>query len=304
MQRYHLIATDGTLNRSRALALNGQIESPLLEGVGVVMPVTFDRGPCPASMTMITAIQPGTRSGQNPQAHPVIMKGSFPVEGRYSFMRETVSCPAADEYLRLASGLTPPPEAERLLTHLEGCQVCGRLVDTLPEADTLVDLVRQAWRWKDSTPSMAVAQLIDKLSRLTPDAPTQQVAGQSEQQLTGPLPEAGTAHQRELCAFLAPPQSADELGRLGPYRVLQVLGFGGMGVVFRAQDPHLDRIVALKAMLPALASRHGARQRFLREARATAAIKHDHIVSVYQVGEDRGVPFLAMEFLEGETLDA
>ncbi len=77
-----------------------------------------------------------------------------------------------------------------------------------------------------------------------------------------------------------------------------------MGVVFRAEDPHLDRIVALKAMLPALASRDGARQRFLREARATAAIKHDHIVSVYQVGEDRGVPFLAMEFLEGETLDA
>jgi serine/threonine protein kinase len=76
-----------------------------------------------------------------------------------------------------------------------------------------------------------------------------------------------------------------------------------MGVVFRAQDPHLDRIVALKAMLPALASFGNARQRFLREARATAAIKHDHIVTVYQVGEDRGVPFLAMELLEGEPLN-
>ena len=62
--------------------------------------------------------------------------------------------------------------------------------------------------------------------------------------------------------------------------------------------------MALKAMLPGLAASDSARQRFLREARAAAAIKHDHIVTIHQVGEDRGVPFLAMEFLEGEPLDA
>ena len=56
-------------------------------------------------------------------------------------------------------------------------------------------------------------------------------------------------------------------------------------------------------MLPALAASASAKQRFLREARAAAAIKHDHIVTIYQVGEDRGAPFLAMEFLEGEPLD-
>ena len=76
-----------------------------------------------------------------------------------------------------------------------------------------------------------------------------------------------------------------------------------MGVVFQAEDPQLQRIVALKAMLPALAASASASQRFLREARAAAAIKHDHIVTIHQVGEDRGVPFLAMEFLEGEPLD-
>src|ERR1022692_532794 len=76
-----------------------------------------------------------------------------------------------------------------------------------------------------------------------------------------------------------------------------------MGVVFRAEDPHLQRLVALKAMLPGLAASESAKQRFLREARAAAALKHDHIVSIYQVGEDRGAPFLAMEFLEGEPLD-
>ena len=109
--------------------------------------------------------------------------------------------------------------------------------------------------------------------------------------------------QTELTDFLAPPQAPDELGRLGPYRVLKVLGAGGMGVVFKAQDPQLERIVALKAMLPALAKKTEAKQRFFREAKAVAALKHDHIVTIHQVGEDRGIPFLAMEFLEGEPLD-
>jgi hypothetical protein len=107
----------------------------------------------------------------------------------------------------------------------------------------------------------------------------------------------------ELYSFLAPPQSPDELGWLGPYRIVEVLGAGGMGIVFRAEDPELHRFVALKAMLPTMAASASGRERFLREARAAAGIKHDHIVSVYQVGEDRGVPFLAMEFLEGEPLD-
>ncbi len=115
-----------------------------------------------------------------------------------------------------------------------------------------------------------------------------------------PQPEITDQH---LCSFLAPAQSPDELGRLGPYRVLRVLGSGGMGVVFQAEDPQLQRLVALKAMLPGLAATDSAKQRFLREARAAAALKHDHVVTIHQVGEDRGAPFLAMEFLEGEPLD-
>lgn len=103
--------------------------------------------------------------------------------------------------------------------------------------------------------------------------------------------------------FLAPPQEPDELGRLGPYRVLKVLGAGGMGVVFQAEDPHLRRPVALKVMRPHLAASPEFHRRFLREARLAAAIEHEHIVTVYQVGEDRGVPFLAMQLLRGATLE-
>jgi WD40 repeat protein len=103
--------------------------------------------------------------------------------------------------------------------------------------------------------------------------------------------------------FLAPAAGPGEIGRLGGYRVLKVLGTGGMGVVFHAEDTQLKRAVALKAMLPHLAVSPSARQRFLQEAQATAAIEHDHIVPIYCVGEDRGVPFLAMPLLKGEALD-
>src|SRR5262249_37630040 len=106
----------------------------------------------------------------------------------------------------------------------------------------------------------------------------------------------------EYQVLLAPPRGPDEIGRLGPYRVLAVLGSGGMGIVFRAEDPQLQRPVALKTVRPYLHGCNAARQRFLREARAAAALRHDHVVTIYQVGEDRGVPFLAMELLEGETL--
>ncbi len=114
-----------------------------------------------------------------------------------------------------------------------------------------------------------------------------------------PLPP----EERELIEFLSPALAPGEIGRLGPYRVLKVLGAGGMGAVFQAEDPRLERLVALKVMLPQLAASSTNRERFLREAKAAAAIEHDHVVAIHQVGEDRGVPFLAMPFLKGEPLD-
>ncbi len=104
--------------------------------------------------------------------------------------------------------------------------------------------------------------------------------------------------------FLAAPEGPDELGRLGPYRVLRPLGAGGMGLVFEAEDSQLRRRVALKVMRPHLADDTASRRRFVREAQAMAAVEHEHVVSVYQVGEEHGVPFLAMPLLRGEPLEA
>jgi urea transport system substrate-binding protein len=105
-------------------------------------------------------------------------------------------------------------------------------------------------------------------------------------------------------SFLGPPLEAGDLGQLGTYRVRRVLGVGGMGIVFEAIDSQLRRLVALKVMRPEIAASLAARTRFLKEARAAAALNSDHIVTVFQVGQDNDVPFMAMQLLRGEALDA
>jgi serine/threonine protein kinase len=106
----------------------------------------------------------------------------------------------------------------------------------------------------------------------------------------------------EDSSFLDRPQGPGELGRLGPFRVIEVLGSGATGIVFRAEDTQLRRVVALKVLRPAIAANAESRRRFLREARAVAAFDHDNILTVHQVGEDRGVPWLAMKMLRGRSL--
>src|SRR5579884_612606 len=120
-----------------------------------------------------------------------------------------------------------------------------------------------------------------------------------------PVAESTVGAGRDVTQFpfLRPPQASDETGRLGGYRVLRVLGGGGMGVVFVAEDLKLNRRVALKVMQPDTAANPNGRKRFLREARAVAALQHDHIVPIYTVDEDNDIPFLIMPLLSGETLE-
>ena len=91
---------------------------------------------------------------------------------------------------------------------------------------------------------------------------------------------------------------------LGHYRVLEKLGEGGMGVVYRAHDDQLDRDVAIKVLPAASFSDATARARLLREARSAAALNHPHICTVYEVGEADGQMYIAMELIEGRTLSA
>jgi serine/threonine protein kinase len=92
--------------------------------------------------------------------------------------------------------------------------------------------------------------------------------------------------------------------RLGSYEVLAAIGEGGMGEVYRAHDPRLGRDVALKVLPPDVAHDPVRLERFRREARAVAALNHPHIVTIYSTEEADGIPFLTMELVEGQSLEA
>jgi WD40 repeat protein len=128
--------------------------------------------------------------------------------------------------------------------------------------------------------------------------------GQSDRLFDQPAAEhlAAGAAAAEALDFLEPSARAGSLGRLGHYEVLEVVGRGGMGLVLRAFDEKLHRLVALKVLDPALASNGSARQRFVREARAAAAVSHDHVIAIHAVEDEGPVPYLVMQLIHGKTL--
>lgn len=126
--------------------------------------------------------------------------------------------------------------------------------------------------------------------------------------LETPAGGAGTESEVSL-SFLKPVDKDGVLGSIGAYEVLDVIGRGGMGVVLRAVDLKLNRVVAVKALLPELAANPNSRRRFLREAQAAAAISHPHVVTIHAVDDvtqDIGgksvPPYLVMECVVGQSL--
>ncbi len=212
-------------------------------------------------------------------------------------MDKQTECPPATVLSDLIDGKIVDPELTDYSSHLEGCSNCQGKVRTLFPSDTLVRSLRDQALIAESISAKIPIALIDALKRIP--------AMDSEAKLSadGLKRDNGMSLDDLGLSFLSPPQEPDEIGRLGHYRILQVLGRGGMGAVFLAEDPKLDRRVALKVMLPKIATIPAARDRFLREARAAASLKNDHIVTIYQVDEINNVPFLAMELLQGESLE-
>ena len=102
--------------------------------------------------------------------------------------------------------------------------------------------------------------------------------------------------------FLTPTDKPNCLGTLGQYEAIEAVGRGGMGLVLRAYDTKLNRVVAIKVMAPELAANPMAVKRFLREARAAAAVSHEHVVTIFAIEEENKPPFIVMEFVDGKSL--
>jgi WD40 repeat protein len=188
-------------------------------------------------------------------------------------MPTPTACPPAERWRQHLAGTLAAAEQAELLAHLGTCPACRDRLPALVATNARLELARQA----DTSE--------------TPAAPRGRPAA----------PDRTSAVQAEL-PFLRPSARRGHLGRLGHYEITDVVGRGGMGIVFRAIDENLQRVVAIKVMPPELAASSLARQRFRREAQAAAAVSHDHVVTIHAVEEGDGVPYLVMQYIAGVSL--
>jgi serine/threonine protein kinase len=237
-------------------------------------------------------------------------------------------CPGVEDLRQFRLGRLDERHAAQMESHLMACPAClGRLPSLAPDDALVRGLRAQRGRPRLSNPLLESVRQEVRARPFGPLGETPTQASISSDVTLGaipalhrpadpvPAPAASPAAAaprpapppsqdlRETYPFIAPPRGPGEVGWLGTYRVLKLLGEGGMGMVLLAEDTRLQRRVALKVMRPALAADPGSRSRFLREARATAALEHDHIVTIHHIEETAGVPFLAMPLLQGETLE-
>src|SRR5262245_23556542 len=178
-------------------------------------------------------------------------------------MASPALCPEPALLKQLLDESLPRDQQAPLNQHLETCAHCQK---------TLEGLVAGKESW---------AELANQLGRERPDA------GQAAARGAGCLTASAGEGESSL-DFLSPAEKPGSLGRLGHYDILEVIGKGGMGIVLRAFDGALQRVVAIKVMAAQLATSGTARQRFRREAQAAAAVSHDHVVTIHAVEEANG----------------
>jgi tRNA A-37 threonylcarbamoyl transferase component Bud32 len=211
---------------------------------------------------------------------------------------ETTACPEPKVWRPFVLGELPAPEQEQLGKHLTTCAHCVALLQDMTQKDPLL----AATRVQEATPLHPTIPAPKLPPGQKANVPTAEYEFHLNTTQIRPAIEQTAAFPNAAHPFFRPPEAPGEIGRLGSYRVLKPLGEGGGGLVYLAEDVMLQRRVALKVLKPEVAQTAHAAERFLREARAAAAIEHEHVIPIHQVGEDGGVFYLAMQLLHGETL--
>lgn len=201
--------------------------------------------------------------------------------------------PHSDQVLlqKLLLGQLPTAEVARLATEYAADERLAALAESLANSDDdLLGLLRRhEVAVLDSDGERLVERLLERLKPVLPPE-------------TASLNQTNVHNQPSTSKVTGVPEELP--AKLEYYRPIKILGQGGMGTVYLAEDTRLGREVAIKTLRPELAINPQAKERFLREARTAAKLEHDHIIPIYSVGEANGTPFLAMPLLKGEPLDA
>ncbi|HUP82140.1 MAG TPA: serine/threonine-protein kinase [Pirellula sp.] len=189
------------------------------------------------------------------------------------------SCDASQIDLLLRSKLNTAEE-DKFISHLNSCESCRHAIEKqAAEPETWLEAEKLL------KPSSFDLHESSDVAHLTGDG------------------VAKYPHQIQMVlSALGPTDDPDMLGRLGGSEVSGVIGAGGMGVVLKAIDKSLDRVVAIKVLAPYLAASGSARKRFAREAKAAAAVLHSNVIAIHSVSNDEALPYLVMLYLRGSSL--
>ena len=211
---------------------------------------------------------------------------------------QKTDCPSTETLAGYLGGDLQEPELGRCEQHLQDCDNCeetirGLRIDEMA-SDSFTDLALSSIKNQADTDvgsrsaedEPLVERLVGEIARLPDCSIGPRLLEDRAAEVTQRLPAA---------------EQSDSIGRLGDYEIKRLLGAGSTGVVYEAIDQRLRRRVALKVLRPSLGA--AAKDRFMAEARSAAAIDHPGVVTIYQVGEDSALAYMAMELSDGQTLE-
>ncbi|MEM9589241.1 MAG: protein kinase, partial [Planctomycetota bacterium] len=194
-------------------------------------------------------------------------------------------CPSRESLIDLIDERLDPPLRDTVATHIDRCQTCRDALEELSTDPRYTD-ARFARHRNDREATASQPEWLQRVQALGPP----------------PLDDTNQIDQ-SWRSLLDPPSSDNEVGRLGKFAILDVIGQGGMGIVLRGKDSQLGRPVAIKIIRPTSVRNDDLRDRFLNEAKVMATIDHPHVTPIYEVGCHLQTPFIVMKLLEGESLN-
>ncbi|TXT38847.1 MAG: serine/threonine protein kinase, partial [Planctomycetota bacterium] len=198
-----------------------------------------------------------------------------------SDMTPNSECPDAATLRAMLDGTLPDDQQAATQAHVDQCATCeAALRQMTAGGESWIGMAEKLKNETTDNPKLAAA-----LDRLKADDGS---GGESSTPVADP--------QRTL-DFLQPVDDPKLLGKLGQHEISEVVGWGGMGVVLKAYDPSLHRVVAVKVLASHLAHHAVARKRFIREAQAVAAVCHDNVITIHAIDESGPQPKIIMQFV-------